>query len=133
MKRYYLSKIVGDGLTPNTAYRPKVAVHGVSWTGQIPTDSDGKPLKQWALVIVDATNHSALLADPGIEAFPDFPLDGKVSAMHTPTKAAMVAMLKAAGVDTSFVQNTDGFREVVRGVGKQFSPDFDENNFDVAE
>lgn len=131
-KRYYISPIVGDGSIDNP-YRPKVADHGVAWSGAIPTGPDGKPLKPWALVIVAAKNHAALIADPDIDDLPDFPLDGKVSSVHTATKNAMKAKMEKRGIATGFVDGTDGYREVIRGIGKLLDPTFDENNFDVAE
>lgn len=131
MKRYYLSDIIGDG-TEENPFRPAVADLGVAWSGSIPTDPDtGKPLKTWALVIVSAANHAALRADNRIAALPDFPLDGKVSAINTTTKNGMLNALTKRGIDTSFVGNADGYRDVIRGVGRAADPVFDENNFDV--
>lgn len=131
-KRYYISPIIGDGSIDNP-YRPKVADHGVAWSGAIPTGPDGKPVKPWALVIVAAKNHAPLVADRDLDALPDFPLDGKVSAIQTATKNAMKNKLAARGIATAFIDGTDGYREVIRGVGRMLEPTFDENNFDVAD
>lgn len=132
MKRYYLSNIVGTG-DDMDPYRPKVADHGVSWVGVIPSDPvTGKPVSTWALVLVEAINHAALLADGAIDALPVFPLDGKVSAIQTATKNAMVSDLQARGIDTAFIGNADGYRDVIRGIGRTLEPAFDENHFDVA-
>lgn len=132
-KRYYISPIIGDGSEFNP-FRPKVADYGVSWAGSIPSDPNtGQPLSTWALVVVNAKNHAALLADDAINALPDFPLDGKVSSVHTATKNNMIAKMKKRGINTAFIDSTDGYREVIRGVGKILDPQFDENNFDVAE
>lgn len=130
MKRYYISPIIGDGSIDNP-YRPKVADYGVPWAGLIPTDQDGKPVAVWALVLVSAANHAKLLADKDIHGLPDFPLDGKVSAIQNATKNVMKARLAARGIDTAFIDGTDGYREVVRGIGRKLQADFDENNFDV--
>lgn len=132
-KRYYISPIIGTG-SEEDPFRPKVADYGVSWAGSIPSNPNtGHPTSPWALVIVNAKNHAALLADGTIDALPDFPLDGKVSSVHTATKNAMINKMQARGIDTSFIAGTDGYREVIRGVGKILDPQFDENNFDVAE
>ena len=132
MKRYYLSPIVGVG-TEADPYRPKIADYGVGWVGVIPSDpTTGKPLFSFALVLVEALNHAAILADTTIDALPDFPLDGKVSAVNTGTKNRMVADLQARGLDTSLIGNSDGYPDVIRGIGKALDPGFDENHFDVA-
>lgn len=131
MKRYYISPIVGDGSEENS-FRPKIADYGVNWVGSIPSDQNtGLPLFNWTLVLVEAQNHGALIADGAIDPLPDFPLDGKVSAIHAATKNAMIAKLQAHGIDTAFIGGTDGYREVIRGIGRQLEPAFDENNFDV--
>jgi hypothetical protein len=57
----------------------------------------------------------------------------KVSSIHTATKNNMVAKLKQLKIDTSFIQTTDGYREVIRGIGRINNPLFDENNFEVVE
>ena len=132
MKRYYLSPIIGDG-TEFDPFRPKVADHGVAWVGSIPSDPNtGHPLFGWTLVLVDAVNHGKILADQTIDALPDFPLYGKVSAINTATKNAMLGKLQARGIDTAFVGNADGYRDVIRGIGQKLEATFSENNFDVS-
>jgi hypothetical protein len=131
MKRYYISPIIGDG-TEENPFRPKVADHGVAWVGSIPSDPDtGHPLFAWTLVLVNAINHGPLLADQTIDAMPDFPLDGKVNAINTATKNAMLSKMQARGINTEFIGNADGYRDVIRGVGQKLEPTFSENNFDV--
>lgn len=131
MKRYYLSPIIGDG-SESDSFRPKIADYGVSWVGVIPSDPvTGRPLHEFALVLVEAVNHAAILADTTIDALPDFPLDGKVSAINTATKNRMISTLERRGIDTSFVSNADGYRDMIRGIGKGLDLNFDENHFDV--
>lgn len=132
MKRYYISPIVGDGSIENP-YRPKVADHGVSWSGVIPTDSAGKPTQSWTLVVVNAKNHSKILADKTIDDLPDFPLDGKVGSIQNATKNKMKNAMAARGINTYIADNADGYREVIRGIGRVLQVDFDENAFDVEE
>lgn len=132
MKRYYISPIIGDG-SEFDPFRPKIADYGVSWVGVIPNDpATGLPLFSWCLVRVEAINHGVILADNTIDALPDFPLDGKVSAINTATKNRMMTALANRGIDTSFVGNSDGYRDVIRGVGRVLEPSFDENNLDIA-
>lgn len=130
-KRYYISPIVGDG-TEENSFRPKVADYPVKWVGIIPSDPvTGLPLFAWTLVLVEAQNHGQLISDGAIDPMPEFPLDGKVSAIHNATKNDMLARLQARGIDTTFIGNADGYRDVIRGVGRHLEPTFDENNFDV--
>lgn len=132
MKRYYISPIVGTG-AEDDPYRPKVADYGVSWVGVIPSNPDtGRPVYPWCLVLVEAINHAALLADGAIDALPEFPLDGKVSAITRATKTRMSTALSKRGIDTSFIGSADGYRDVIRGIGRSLEASFDENGFDVA-
>ena len=136
-KRYYLSNIIGDGTdsdpTPTTGpFRVAIADLGVSFVAQIPTDPvTGRPTKTWALALVNTDNHARLINTPGVDALPDFPLDGKVSAVNNITKTKMLASMTRRGIDKGFVDGTDGYRDVIRGIGKQVDQSFDENNFDV--
>lgn len=130
-KRYYVCDIIGDGI--EEPFRPKVDDFGVNWVGQIKSDANGLPEIPWAIVLVATNNHAQLQNVPGITPLPDFPLDGKVSAMHVPTKNSMVAALQARGIDTSFVGSADGYRDTIRGLGLLLSSNFDENKFDISE
>lgn len=131
MRRYYISTIIGDG-SEFDSFRPKIADYGVSWVGIIPSDpTTGQPLFPWTLVLVEAINHAAILADKAIDALPDFSLDGKVSAINTGTKNNMISALQARGIDTAFIGRSDGYRDVIRGIGKVLDPNFNTNQFDV--
>ncbi len=133
MKRYYISKIIGDGSDLNP-YRTKVAGYGVNHVSVIENDpATGAPLHAFALCLVNAVNHAPLLIDPDIDALPDVGLDIKMSAVHTATKNALLSRLTARGFDTADFGTADGFRDVVKGIGLQLSPTFNENHFDVSE
>lgn len=129
MKRYYMSAIIGDGSIDNP-YRPAIADDGVAFAAVVPTGANGIPLNSHALCVVDTVNHGPLIARH--DALPDFPLDGKISALQTATKNAMLTRLAALGLDTASIGNADGFRDVIRGIGVQLGEvGFDENNFDA--
>lgn len=132
-KRYYISKIVGDGLTQATSYRPKIADYGVSWTGSIETDANGKPIHTHVLVMVATKNHSVIRNDVDIEELPDFPLDGKVNAIQTIAKTKMFSTLTAKGFNVTGLDNKDGYRDVLQAVGEQRQTGFNIDNFDVQE
>lgn len=131
-KQYYICDIIGTG-DEFDPYRPAVADLDVSWSGSIPTGTDGKPLHTWALVIVATANHAAVRAHKGVNSLPDFPLDGKVSAINVATKAAMAAAFTKRGIPTNIIDGKDGYREVIRAVGQRLEQSFDENAFDISD
>jgi len=132
-KRYYLCDIIGDG-SEYDSFRPAVADLGVSWVGSIPTGEDGKPLNTWALVMVATQDHAAVRGTPGVDSLPDFPMDGRVSAINGTTKGLMKAAMTRRGLNANaLVDGTDGYRDVIRGIGRSIDLTFDENKFDVAE
>lgn len=130
-KRYYLAPIVGDGSEQNP-FRAKVP-RGVNHVAEIKIGPDGKPASAYALVLVAAINHLPLLTDPEIDALPDFPKDAKVNAMHAATKTAMRAAMTKRGIPTADVDNADGYRDVIRSIGRGLNGNFHEDNFDVSE
>ena len=70
----------------------------------------------------------------GVDPLPDFPLDGKVSAINAATKGLMKAALTRRGLDAdSIVDAKDGYREVIRGIGQHFNPQFSEDRFHVVD
>ena len=131
-KRYYLTDIIGDG-TEENPFRPAVADLGVSWVGSIPTGDDGRPLKSWALVMVAAQNHALVRTKPGVDALPDFPLDGKLNSINQSARQGLDQALTKRGLSPTIYNGADGYRDVIRAVGRANDPAFDENNFDVAE
>lgn len=137
VKRYYLAEIEQFEFEPGmTGYRCRASAYTdlLFEGGEILTDpATGIPVHKFALVLVKSRDHARIIADPKMIPLPDVALDVKVSSIHTPTKNAMIAKLKALGVDTSWIATTDGYREVIRGIGKINNPAFDENNFDVNE
>jgi len=137
MKRYYLAEIEEFEVVPGaTGYRCRASAYPdlLFEGGEIASDPiTGLPLHKFALVLVKSRDHARIINDPKMHPLPDVSLDMKVSSIHTATKNGMVNKLKALGVDTSFIQTTDGYREVIRGIGRINNPAFDENSFDVNE
>ena len=131
-KRFYLCPVVGDG-TYGNPYRPKVADYPVSWSGVMPTNAAGKPTAAWALVRVAAANHVAVMADPQIDALPNLDLDGKVASLSAAVKTALRTRLTALGIATDVLDRADGYRDLVRAIGRRLQADFDEEKLDVAE
>lgn len=137
MKRYYLAEIelvaddvMGDYYRCRASAYPDLMFEG----GEILTDPEtGVPTNTFALVLVKSRDHVRLINDPKMHPLPDVALDIKVSSIHTPTKNNMISNLQALGINTNFINNTDGYREVIRMLGRINNPNFDENNFDINE
>ncbi len=130
-KRYYVCDIIGNG-TEENPYRPAVADYGVSWVGSIPTNEQGHPVFAWSLVLVASKEHASLRGDNRIDPLPDFPLDGRMNAINQAASAALSAALLKRSIAVSY-GGTDGYRDVIRAIGRKLEPTFNENNFDVAE
>ncbi len=131
-KRMYICPVIGDG-TEDNPFRPAIAdlTPPVNWTATIPTGDDGRPLMAWCLAIVGTRNHQRVRAVRNIDPLPDFPLDGRVSAIDLVSRNAMSAALTRRGLNASaIVDGRDGFREVVRAIGRVNNPQFSELNFD---
>lgn len=143
MKRYYICDILGDGSdtdpTPTTGpFRPAVADLGVNWVGAIPTHPEGhpdhgKPVHTWTLVMVAGKDHAKLRDVPGVDPLPDFPMDGRVSAINQATRTEMEQAITRRGIASSVVTGKDGYRDIVRAIGQTLEPTFDENNFDISD
>lgn len=135
MKRYYLAEIEQYEFEPGSmAYRcrasayPDLKFEG----GEILTDgTTGLPINSFTLVLISATDHQRIIDDPKMYALPQVDLDIKVSSINTTTKTLMINKLKSLGVDTSFINTTDGYRDVINGIGLLNNFQFDVNNFDV--
>jgi len=128
-KRYYISPIIGDG-TETNPYRAKVSDHGKPWVGVIPTDETGKPIKDWALVLVDTANHKPIVDDNAIDALPDVSLDVKLSAIGSSERGKMASALAGRGISDN-TNSSDSYRVLVNGIGKQLDALFTVDNFDI--
>ena len=126
-KRYYVSKVEliegSDGLEARVA----AAKYGTIVTQSINIGPDGQPTQTWALAIIDAEDHTTANKDPDCIMLPMYALDIKMSAMHVPTKTAMLNRLAAFGIDTGAFSAADGFRDIVRALGQANNAAFDEN------
>lgn len=130
-KRYYLCDIIGTG-SDMDPYRPAVADHGVAWVGVIESNPEtGAPSHADTIVLVETDNHAKLRADSRIDALPDFVLDGKMNAINSAARTAMSAALSRRKFSISSINNADGYREALQQIGRQRSPQFNIDAFDV--
>lgn len=137
MKRWIISKIelVQD---PDLGGYYRMAIQKYNdlkyGFGEIPVDPDtGIPTLGWGFALVSSNDMARFKNDKDIDVLPDFPLDAKVGAMHAATKASMRSALVKYGIPTSISDNADGFRDVIRGIGRKVNPNFVEDSFDVTE
>lgn len=130
-KRYYLCDIIGTG-SDMDPYRPVVADYGVAWVGVIESNPEtGAPIHADTLVLVETDNHAKLRADSRIDALSDFVLDGKMNAINSAARTAMSAALSRRKFSASSINNADGYREALQQIGRQRSPQFNIDAFDV--
>lgn len=132
MKRYCIARVVGTG-TEFDPFRSAVQEYkdlDYEFGGIEVDPRTGQPTHPFVLAIIKTANIGRLMSDKGIDLLPDFPLDGKMSAMKKNTKNKMVDALAKYGVSIS---GADGFRDAIRTIGQIIKPDFDENNFDLNE
>ncbi|MCC6530922.1 MAG: hypothetical protein IT531_00095 [Burkholderiales bacterium] len=141
MKRYAICKIIGDGQEPETAYRP--AIHDIidprsglrafAYVTAIASNPDGTPVHDWCIVLASGKNFALAAGNPDIDLLPDYPLDVKVSAMATPTKTAAFGRLMARSIDVSDLSSADGYRDLIRALGRKQDAAFHEDAFDIAD
>jgi hypothetical protein len=109
---------------------------GRNATTLIPVDDvTGQPLFNWCLVIVEALDHTAALADASVDATPDVALDVKWNAISQAVRNVFKNKLQArygfTVAELGGLDNADGYREVIRAIGQKLDPTFNENAFDA--
>lgn len=140
MKRYYISPIIGDGTSQNP-YRASVAdVSQTNTNTIIPSKPDGTPKYGFAFCIIGTLNPTGTAQVTNSLTFPDYPLDGRMDGMEAVTRAAFKQSAEAydldgngLNLDMTFYGDSSSYRDVIDGIGKQFEPVFNVNNFDVGE
>jgi hypothetical protein len=140
MKRYYISNLIGDGSEDNP-YRPAIEdlFEQRRLTGRAsyvypPQDpATGAYQGNWVLVILAARNHTPAVADRRNDPMPDVPLDVATNAVGQAQQAALSAALSRRGIAIGNLWSSEGYRSVVRRIGRQLNPAFDENDFDVLD
>ena len=142
MKRYVISPVIGDGQTPNTAYRSAVgAVPDANTIDLIKSDPEtGHPVWFFAFsrVGVPGTLQSVLQVSNAY-VFPDFPLDAQMSTMDSQIRTAMVQSVQAYNLDGSGTNvdathsDSDSYRTVIEKIARHWQSAFNANHFDVSE
>jgi hypothetical protein len=142
MKRYVISPVIGDGQTPDTAYRSAVGdVQDANAINLIKSDPEtGHPVWFFAFsrVGVPGTLQNVLQVSNSY-VFPDFPLDAQMSQMDSEARSGMVQSVQAFNVDGAGTHvdathaDTDSFRTVIEKIARHWQSIFNANHFDVAE
>lgn len=127
MPRYYLCDVIGDGQTPETAYRPAlqdvVGARGraFEFTCEIALDERGQPVRPWCVVV--AEGDAALVRDvPGVVPLPDRTLDTRL--VDTGQAAAIRAKLAEKGVAVTAAKDGDTLRALLEDLGRQHDAAF---------
>lgn len=87
------------------------------------------PARNWCLVLADVLDHTPLEQDAELHPLPVYPFDGRLSAMERTALQRLETRLQALGVDTSQFKASDGYRLVVRFVGRHLEPAFNEQTY----
>lgn len=137
MKCFYICPIIGSG-TDNDPYRAAVEDYNVPYSAVIPTHPEGhpdwgKPIFNWALVIVGGNKHVDIRKNPAIDALPEWSPDGRISGLSAAAKAGLLKAMQKRGIGTSIINNQDDYRFAIRTIGKTLDPLFDEAGLDTLD
>jgi len=131
-RRYFISDLVPDP-EEEGAYLPELALRlgptERTFACEYPQQdtTTGAFLFDKCLVVIDRSDAESL-AGPASRLPPEISLDLKLSSIHNPTKNDAILMLRAAGFPVT-AQDADGWRVVIRQVGRRLNPNFDESKF----
>ncbi len=129
--RFYFSPIIGDGLTPATAYRAKLPT---GHAAAIPSKADGTPQFNYAVAVVRATDWTAHDADATLERLFDIDLPDTLNTfadlkayLQSKTVGDIPALRRTAlntrltnhGLDTTQVTLATTWWQVLRGIYSQ--------------
>lgn len=132
MRRYYISPVIGDGSETNP-YRAKLSDYNVSHVAVIAGGADGRPARQWALCLVNSTDHTALVADAELRAIPVSALDNTLGSLTPQQRQFLRDVVGELGLDTSEVTAQTTLRQLLRYIGRTLEAGFDENKFDARD
>lgn len=126
MKRWYLSDVTGTG-TFTDPIRP--VTHDLQKGLGLPGSGCASVLQgARALTLMEATaaGHLAAAADTRVDIMPELTLGDRWDSIAPAARAAIRNRMIARGFDVSGVANDRTFGEVLRSLGQQLEPEFDE-------
>jgi hypothetical protein len=130
-RRYFLTDME-TGSNPDLGDYRQPKLMAQAWPDQTSVTYLAHKTEPWALVVVCHAIAVPPVSPALADALPDFPHDAKVSAMHAATKAAMVSAMTKRGIPSDIVTSADGYRDVIRGIGRRIDPAFHEDTFGLS-
>lgn len=142
-KALLLCRILGDGQTPDTAYRAAIAdvVDPADPTGPKPfitravigSDPDtGAPLHDWCIAVADGVKHSLYRNNPDIDALPPTALLSlRLSALGQTERTQMFDRITARGINVSNFSMANSYRDLVTHLLNMHQPGFPVEDLDV--
>jgi len=134
---WYISSIIGIGdltkpmcTTENPCAPALDVLLGPGWdsasegyTRDLVMNSD---THNWALMKITYADYSEVNGKPGVSRLPDYPFDAKMNAMAQATRTALTATLTTYNIPTTCLTGADGYRDVIRCIGRVIKPEFNE-------
>jgi hypothetical protein len=129
--RWYLARVIGTGIEDDP-FRAAVADHAITGhSAVIPTDSDGNPIRQWALVRVNADDYTDIDASADTELVCDDTRDALVSSIPAARRIRIAAAATRLGLNLTVGEGvlipTLRLRVLLRALGRALDPAFTED------
>lgn len=125
---YYITDIIGDGKTIETAYRSSVVgLPGVSHISIFTNKPDGSLKLPWALVIVTAVDHSVVTKLTTVTALPIVDKTSQIALIPAQVKVDFVSKLSIKSIPSTVIDAAVTGADLITNLGKlhdsQFSSD----------
>lgn len=127
--RAAICRIIGDGLTPDTPYRAKVADTAIPYVAVIKSEDAGPrrghPRFPWALILVSGTaaELSIFDNDPDVHIIP-LDLNQPLGSLTKARQTRLRTVLTTNGLDPDKVTAQTTVRDLVDYLGKLHHPTF---------
>jgi len=132
MKQYFLSDLVGTG-TRADPYRAKASTYAnVNVVSLIPSGINGQPSFTFCLCLCSSADLTGVTADAAIDALPNINLDTIAFVIPSAEWTRLLTILTNRGYNTSAINQSQTFRQILNNLGQQHDANFNCNNFDVS-
>lgn len=128
--RYYLCDVVGDGTEDNpyrAALEDEPGIDGIATV--IASGPDGRPVYPYALCVVESDDHQRLRNRKNVDVLPEVSLDNRMSAVSQVARARLDNAISRRNIPTTGLQVAEGYRDVIRLLGRRLDPAFDPDAF----
>lgn len=127
-KRYYLSDIIGDGLSTETAFRPAIADYASDFVADIPSQANGSPLNASAIIAVEAQDHTGFSNLPNIDQLPDMNPRELITTLPPQDRNQIIDFIQSRNIQGL----GNPFEISYEDIGKALNPNFNIDNFGVS-